>query len=207
MGIRIENLQNHKACLSFIGSLKSRKHKGIEIAYIGKFNPNGYSKGIQDLIDLAKLYSDNNEKFYVTLIGANSNELEIYNDLKFSLQIKHKYLKVRRHITHSQAIKAMHKYDVLVLPEYRSQKYSGMPIKLLEYLSTGKITIVANTNLYRSLFTTEYKPFFYISGDKYSLDYAIKSSLNDNDLDKRLISGINFASRFTWEKRTLEIIN
>ena len=207
MGIRKENLENHKTCLSFIDSLESRKHKGIKIAYIGKFAPGNYSKGIEDLIELAKLYSDNNEKFYVTLIGANEEELRVYNNLKNSLHIKDKYLKIRRHTRHSKVIKAMHKYDVLVLPEYRSQEYSGMPIKLLEYLSSGKITVVANTDLYRSLFTSEYKPFFYISGDKYSLDHAIKISLNDKELEKKLIGGIDFASKFTWEKRTLEIIN
>lgn len=100
----------------------------------------------------------------------------------------------------------MRRFDVLVLPAYRSDNYVGMPLKLLEYLSTGKITIVANSHLYKSIFHNSYSPFYYTSGNPLSLEKSINSATRMRGLNKHLVAGVSFASHYSWTNRTLNMI-
>jgi glycosyltransferase involved in cell wall biosynthesis len=100
----------------------------------------------------------------------------------------------------------MKSFDVLILPAYSSKEYAGMPLKLLEYLSTGKITIMADIPLYRGNFKNNFRPFIYKPGDIISLERSISSALSNVNLSEHLIRGAIFASEFTWTNRTLKML-
>jgi glycosyltransferase involved in cell wall biosynthesis len=82
-----------------------------------------------------------------------------------------------------------------------------MPLKLLEYLSTGKITIVADVPLYNQVFLKDFQPFYYTPGDPESLYDSICSAVRLKDLDKHLVAGVEFAANFTWDNRTLNMLS
>jgi glycosyltransferase involved in cell wall biosynthesis len=206
MGIQTKNLATKNDCVKFVNTLKRRKYKEIRIGYIGKISPGGYSKGIEDLIEFAKYAQNKNLDLSVTLVGATDNELIKLNNTRRELAIKKTYLDFKSHIKHSQALNLMRRFDVLVLPAYSSDKYVGMPLKLLEYLSTGKISIIANVFLYKNIFQNSFNPFYYTPGDVLSLEESINSALRRRDLDKHLVAGINFASNYSWTNRTLNMI-
>ena len=145
----------------------------------------------------------NNE---ITLVGATESEMEAYNSLRISLGINSKYLQIWPHVSHSVAVKMMSSFDALILPKYTSESYIGMPLKLLEYLASGRITIIADIDLYTKFFTQSFKPFLYTPGDLLSLDYSLNSALKDKKLREKLNAGVNFASNFTWQKRTSKIL-
>jgi glycosyltransferase involved in cell wall biosynthesis len=207
MAIRAKNIVTEESCKNFLETITLKKGEYINVAYVGKFAPGGYSKGINDLLKLAQLYSDIGAKKTVTLLGANEAELKYYKNQAAKLSIKENYLILAAHVKHSEVAENLKKFDVLVLPAYSSQKYNGMPIKLLEYLSSGKITIIADTELYRSLLLPRYYPFFYNPGDVLSLDRTINSALQSNLLKAKLAAGIDFASQHTWDVRTLNLIS
>jgi glycosyltransferase involved in cell wall biosynthesis len=207
MGIREENLASKNDCIKFTNSLKRRGKNGIRIGYIGKIAPGGYSKGTEDLIRLAKYAQSNELKLSVTLVGATETDFPKLNIIRNELAIKKDYLSFKAHMKHSQALSLMKTFDVLILPAYSSEKYVGMPLKLLEYLSTGKITIVADIPLYKKFFTKNFRPFFYEPGNIMSLEKTINSSLVMNNLNEHLIKGVSFASEFTWTNRTLMILD
>jgi glycosyltransferase involved in cell wall biosynthesis len=206
MGIRQENIVSKTDCQKLVKSIKIRRHQNIRIAYVGKFSPGGYSKGIEDLIYLAQNYSVRGSNFSVTLVGAMRKELDYYQALAKKLKIRPKNLKIKPYVRHSQVLKLLKNFDVLILPEYSNSNYNGMPIKLLEYVSSGRITIVANTKLYQSIFTSKYRPFFYESGSIKSLDQAISSAISANNLEKKLVQGLEFSHNFTWNNRVLKMI-
>ena len=206
MGIQTKNLATKNDCAKFIKTLKRRKYKKIRIGYIGKISPGGYSKGIEDLIEFAKYAQNKNLDLSVTLVGATDYELIKLNNSRSKLAIKKTYLNFKSHVKHSQALILMQRFDVLVLPAYSSDNYKGMPLKLLEYLSTGKITIIADVNLYKDIFKNAFNPFYYTPGNVLSLEKSINSAMRIRDLDKHLASGINFASNFSWTNRTLNMI-
>jgi hypothetical protein len=206
MGIRNISESVQVEINKYMNSLMNKKGKPIQIGYIGRFAPGGYTKGIEDLINYAKFSQAMNLNNEITLIGAIDSEIEDYNSLRISLGINSKYLKIRPHVSHSIAVRMMRSFDVLILPKYSSESYMGMPLKLLEYLSSGRITIIADIDLYTKCFTSSFKPFLYTPEDMLSLDYSLNSALKDKKLKAKLNAGVNFASNFTWQKRTSKIL-
>jgi glycosyltransferase involved in cell wall biosynthesis len=190
----------------YLSSLSNKKTSPVKIGYVGRFAPGGYTKGIEDLINYANFSQTMNLNNEITLVGATESEIETYNSLRISLGISSKYLKIRPHVSHSMAVKMMSNFDALILPKYSSEYYIGMPLKLLEYLASGRITIIANIDLYTRFFNQSFKPFLYTPGDLISLDYSLNSALNDKKLREKLNAGVNFASNFTWQRRTSKIL-
>jgi glycosyltransferase involved in cell wall biosynthesis len=207
MGIRKELIEDKKNCEEFIDSLKVKKYTNINVGYVGKFSPSGYSKGVEDLINLAHFFQSNKISSNVTLIGAEQQELAQFEKIQAKLKISSKYLKIYEHVSHSQALLMMHNFDVLVLPAYGSKHYIGMPIKLLEYFASGRVVIIADIPLYKKIFNIGFRPFFYIPGDINSLSQTIFIALQSENLKKYLLDGIEFCLPFTWENRTRRILN
>ena len=206
MGIREEYLASKSDCIKFADSLKRSSKKSIRIGYIGKIAPGGYSKGTEDLIGLAKYAQLNELKLSVTLVGAEEKDLSKLNVIRKELAIRKSFLDFKTHVKHTRALRLMKSFDVLVLPAYSSEKYVGMPLKLLEYLSTGKITIMADTPLYRKNFRKNFRPFIYKPGDIISLERTVYYALSDANLSEHLIRGAIFASEFTWTNRTIKML-
>jgi glycosyltransferase involved in cell wall biosynthesis len=206
MGIDKHIVANKLQVKKFISSLKQRDISKIKIAYIGKFAPQGYSKGVEDLIYLAQK-SQQRKSFTVTLLGATKKEEIEYLKLKDDLGISSRYLNIIKHVPHSMALRAMRDFDILVLPLPNNSIYQGMPIKLLEYFASGRVTILAESNLLKELFKFDFSPFFYKKHDSESLYQAIQEVLQCKDLEKKIQSCINFASKHTWEKRTKDIVD
>jgi len=206
MGNREEYLADKRDCIKFANSLKRRSKKRIKIGYVGKIAPGGYSKGTEDLIELAKYAQLNQLKLSVTLVGATKNELPKLNAIRKELAIRKSFLNFKTHMKHTRALSMMKSFDVLILPAYSSEEYVGMPLKLLEYLSTGKITIMADVPLYGKNFKKYFRPFVYRPGDIISLNSSIYSALSNINLSEHLIRGVIFASEFTWTNRTLKML-
>ena len=206
MGIRNINESVQVAIDKYLNSLADKKRRPVQIGYIGRFAPGGYTKGIEDLINYAKFSQTMNLNNEITLVGATESEMEAYNSLRISLGINSKYLQIWPHVSHSVAVKMMSSFAALIPPKYSSESYIGMPLKLLEYLASGRITIIADIDLYTKFFTQSFKPFLYTPGDLLSLDYSLNSALKDKKLREKLNAGVNFASNFTWQKRTSKIL-
>ena len=209
MGVRSENLVSFdsidKFCLD-LANVHNGKRK-LKIGYIGKLAPGGYSKGAEDLVFLAHFLQENNFKSQVSLIGATPDERILFNKLQAQLSINVDYLEIHPHINHTTALQLMGSFDVLVLPMPKGGSYVGMPIKLLEYLASGRIVMVAKCDLFITIFDKEFLPYFYTPGDIKSLHEQINFAIKDKNLNFKIKSGVNFAREFTWEKRTLHILD
>jgi hypothetical protein len=202
MGIQKNSIVGKDEISKYLLRIKQRGSYSVKIAYIGRLRPTTYSKGVEDLIYLAKYLQFNKSNMSVTLLGASEYELKFYNRLKRDEQINNKYLKIKLHVPHSKAIKALQGFDILVLPRYDNENYSGMPIKLLEYLAAGKIIIYADSPIYNEFIPSKIRKFSYTAKDVKGLYNTILFSLQYEHLDKLITSGIRFASKFTWEYRT-----
>jgi glycosyltransferase involved in cell wall biosynthesis len=207
MGIKNEFLATNREIENFALNLAIRKNSKIKIGYVGHFAPGDYSKGIKDLIDLALINSHSNNDFSVTLIGALGKEKAQLEANCEKMGVDTNYINIKPHIKHSEVSKTLKNFDVLILPEYESNLYNGMPLKLLEYLASGRVTLVADTPLYRSLFNSTFLPFFYTPRDSVSLYQNISSALNCENLVERLIQGVDFAREYTWGKRVDRILD
>jgi len=203
MGIRKDELAKKNSIYNFVQDLKMRNFQNLKIGYVGNFSPGGYSKGIEDLINLASQYQTEDTIKEVSLVGATDQDLFTLDFSKGKIQ----KLKIIGHVSHSTALKLMKDFDVLILPEPLSKDYKGMPIKLLEYLSVGRIVIIANCHLFQSLFDNDFKPLFYESHDITSLFKVIQNMVAYEDLESHILAGVRFAAKFSWEQRTERILS
>jgi glycosyltransferase involved in cell wall biosynthesis len=206
MSVGLNQIATKTDCLNHIKSLTLRNFENIKIGYVGRIAPSGYSKGVEELFLLAKYYARKKINASVTIIGAEKKEVESFYLLKMKYGLLGSSIDVLPHTNHSEALKRMKDFDILVLPLYKSNSYNGMPLKLLEYIASGRITIVANSAMYTNFFKNEFRPFIYEPFNTKSLADAINNAMHSPNLKSVLFKGLDLAHEYTWERRTLRIL-
>lgn len=210
MGIDTEFSQTLPNLSSFelrISGLRKNNLTGLRIGYMGKFFPGGYSKGVEDLFTIAKLNIENQLGYEISITGGDANDLKKADKLISQFNLNKSAINIKGHVQHKFAINLMKELDVIVLPQPRSSKYVGFPLKCLEAVSSGRIVIAADCELYRDIFTEHFQPYWYDSGVSFSMNNAIVSAINDPQLVTRISEGINFANKFSWDSRTIRLLN
>lgn len=207
MGVRNYSTPSVKEIDQYVKNLDKSTQSIITIGYVGALEPSGYSKGIEELIRLSTYFQNNSLRYKILLIGASESELKKYTNIKNNLNLSSRYLSILPHVSHSEALLGMKKCDILILPAYKSKLYMGMPIKLLEYLISGRITLIGDCELYRNFLPDYLHPLLYSSGDPEVLTRFIKSAHENRNLYKLLEMSVSFSSSFTWEKRTLRMLD
>jgi glycosyltransferase involved in cell wall biosynthesis len=202
-----ETLPNLNSFVLRISELKQRNLAGLRIGYMGKFFPGGYSKGVEDLFTLAKLNIDNQLGYEISITGGDVNDLKKADKLIPEFNLNKTAISIKGHVQHKIALNLMKELDVIVLPQPRSSKYVGFPLKCIEAVSSGRIVIAADCELYRDIFTEHFQPYWYDSGVSLSMNNAIISAINDPQLETRITEGINFANKFSWDSRTIRLLN
>lgn len=210
MGIRIEQIADTKNITHLVDKLHfycGLPTPDINVGYVGKFSPNGYSKGVEDLLDLAVINSKSKHKYRISISGGSYRELIQINE---SLKNRHLTLddvSISGHVPHHEALARMSKLDFIVLTRPASLNYFGFPLKTLEAIASGRVVIAADCEVYRNIFNGTYQPYWYIPGDPYTLLEAIKLSSQDPKLSENILSGLEFAAQFTWENRVKNILS
>lgn len=191
---------------NFVENLNKDLNRTLQIGYVGKFSPNGYSKGIEILFDLALKFQSENLNFRVNLIGGDKNEVERYLVLKNHLGLTDKYLNLQGHVPYHKVPAILRSMDVLVLPSPESGKYSGTPLKLFEYLVSGRIVMLADEEFIKQSKIGTMTKWIFKPNDFEELFSRINTAIRDPDLASKIDRLIEFASNSTWEKRTTELI-
>jgi glycosyltransferase involved in cell wall biosynthesis len=207
MSINSKILATKNQIDEFILELNKKKNLGLKIGYIGNIAPQGYSKGVEDLIKLSQICQTKANHYEIVLIGCTLTEKKLFDQFKKDSALSEEYLKCETHLSHTEALRAMKTFDVLVLPVPQDRSYVGMPLKLLEYLAAGRITIIAESKVTTSIFQDGFKPYYYIPGNPLNLFNAIDFAISDLNLKRNISLGVNFASQFTWRSRTEKMLS
>lgn len=209
MGLDRAQIKDTEYVHSFLNELKElriQNFQGLRIGYVGKFAPNGYSKGTEDLLALALLSQNQKLGLAVSITGGTTREvLELKAKAKKML-IKDVDFEIEGHQSHKLALRTMASLHVIVLPAPTSNRYVGFPIKSLEAIATGRIVIAARGSIYKSIFSGEFHPYWYTPGSADSMLEAIHKATSDPSLERHLIKGLEFSKDYTWDKRTNTII-
>ena len=195
------------AFLLRISELKQNNLASLRIGYMGKFFPGGYSKGVEDLFSLARLNMENKLGYEISITGGDVNDLKKAEKLISEFNLNIAAIDIKGHVDHKVAMNLLKELDVIVLPQPRSSKYVGFPLKCIEAVSSGRIVIAADCGLYRDIFTEGFQPYWYDSRVSVSMNNAIISAINDPQLMANLSEGINFANNFSWDSRTIRLLN
>jgi glycosyltransferase involved in cell wall biosynthesis len=192
--------------LERIRELKQKKEMIFSVGYVGKFFPNGYSKGVEDLLKLASYGLLWKKNYRVSITGGTELEVQGLLAKLNQYELHSNDLEISGHIQHSEALERLRELDVIVLPMPVSKSYVGFPLKALESAAVGRIVVAARCQIFSDIFSEEYEPYWYEPGSASSLDQAISLALVDSHLEQNVLKGVDFASRFTWDLRTKRIL-
>jgi glycosyltransferase involved in cell wall biosynthesis len=205
MGINPEDVLDKEEAVNsanLLMSLIQEQARPLKVGYVGKFYPNGYSKGIEDILGLTSKKSIKNVPIEISLTGGTQSEIKLVLEHIRSFHLDQSQLSLNPHLPHSLALEAMRNLDVIVLPSPNSEKYFGFPLKCLEALATGKVVVVSRTKIYEDVFNQQFQPYWYTPGDVDSLHGTIENAISDPNLSLKIMEGLDFSKRFTWMNRT-----
>lgn len=209
MGIEASQIQSEQNIRDFSRNLywnTKSKDRELNVGYVGKFFPNGYSKGIEDLINLAKYAKQTGISIKVVIAGGIQSEIEtVLKTIDYSLMVG-KEIEILPHMSHIDALSLMSSLDVIVLPKPNSANYLGFPLKSIEAVASGRIVVAAKCGTYEDIFGSDFKPYWYEPGDEFSLLRTIEMAVADPNLEFRIMEGIAFAAKFDWKRRTTRIL-
>ena len=160
--------------------IRSKSEK-IQIGYFGKFYPNGYSKGIEDILELYRLRKPLSELFNFSLTGGTEKEIRRLKSAISERQINIQDLKVNPHDPHALALNKMRNLDVIILPKPASKNHLGFPLRCIEAVASGRIVIAAKCRTYTDIFSDLFQPHWYEPGDAGLLYDAINEALSDSN--------------------------
>jgi len=210
MGINSDMISNRKSIKILVLNLTDRiktKSEKIQIGYVGKFYPNGYSKGIEDIFELSRTREPLSELFNISLTGGTEEEIQRLKSAISERQLNIQDLEDNPHVPHALALEKMRNLDVIILPKPASEDYLGSPLKCIEAVASGRIVIAARYRTYTDIFSELFQPFWYEPGDAGSLYDFIIEALSDSELEAKINTGLTFAEQFSWETRTKKIIS
>jgi glycosyltransferase involved in cell wall biosynthesis len=205
MGIDIEDVSDGEEALKSLDLLMCAirdQARPLKVGYVGKFYPNGYSKGIEDLLGLTSKANIKNIPMEISLTGGTESEINLASEYIRKFGLDQTRLHLYQHVPHSLALDVMRNLDVIVLPSPNSAKYFGFPLKCLEALATGKIVVVSKTKIYEDVFNEQFQPYWYTPGDIDSLYDCIEGAISDPNLSTKILEGLDFSKGFTWINRT-----
>jgi glycosyltransferase involved in cell wall biosynthesis len=210
MGINPEMISNQNSSKLFVSNLLNKmqtKSGKLQIGYVGKFYPNGYSKGIEDLLKLSRVKEPLLETFNISLTGGTEKEILKLKRVISEEQLSIQNLEVNPHVPHALALEKMKNLDVIILPKPDSEDYLGFPLKCIEAVASGRIILAAKCRTYTDVFSDSFQPYWYEPGDASSLYNSIVQALSDSDLEAKINTGLVFAEQFGWETRTKNIVS
>lgn len=210
MGINPNMISNRDSSKTFVSNLVHRiqtKSGKLQIGYVGKFYPNGYSKGIEDILELSRIRKPFSELFNISLTGGTEREIRKIQSEIFDRELNIQNLEINPHVPHALALVKMKNLDVIILPKPASEDYLGFPLKCIEAVASGRIVLAAKCRTYTDIFSDLFQPYWYEPGDAGSLYNSIVDALTDSYLETKINTGLAFAEQFSWEIRTKNIIS
>ena len=208
MSISSDLLANEEAVFKFMESINDRRKKeDFKIGYVGKFFPGGFSKGYEDLIDLAVFYKVNQVERLISIAGGLENEVKEVEKKAASLNLNSKNIEITGHLRHSDSLAKVESLDIVVLPEPRDPNYLGSPLKSYEACALGRILVVAECKINRDQFGDEEFIYWYRSKSVESLANVIDLALMDKLLCEKILKQREFARRHTWEVRVKNVLD
>jgi len=160
-------------------------------------------KGVQILADAAGLLPENNVVVFVGGVGA---DLENFQKKYGS---NHQIIIVG-HISHDLVPRYLKAADVLALPNsarYEISKSYTSPMKLFEYMASGRPIIASNLPSLREILTEKDSLFFEPDNATDLAAKIIFSLKNYEAMEKLAASAAQRAREFTWPERAQKIIN
>lgn len=177
------------------------KNKFKNVGYVGSFYK---GRGIELIIQLAR--KNLNLNFY--LIG-QVNRFKPFSKLTPNV-------KILKHVPYSEIPMILSKLDILLMPYQKVVQINSdnlntasycSPLKMFDYLASGKIIISSNLPGIKEILKNNYNSIIVDNNSVYNWDRSIKKILTNKTLAYKLsINAYNTALKNTWQIRLNKMV-
>ena len=181
------------------------------VGYVGSLvTRNTIEKGIPELIEAFSLLKERGEIVFGWIVGGPERWIERYRKFARSLDLKGAELRFMSRVPAADVPAALSACSVLVYPAPASHnpyfQRDTSPLKLFEYLATGKPIVCADIPPIRDA-VDERSVTFCQPGDAQSMADAITEALKEGaDADRRTRRA-DLARWYSWENRMRRILD
>lgn len=196
-GVNLEKFDIEKSDVN-IGRAKNK----FAVVYTGHLYER---KGIDTLIETAKILED--EEFEFFIIGGLERDIKKYKDQIAQQDISN--VKILGHKAHEEIPKYLQAGDILLLPNKPYNRVSNLhtsPIKLGEYLASGKPILASNLPSIRQVVSEEECFFFEPDNARDLSKKLILIKSNYSQLQKKTESAKRLAKNYSWIERCEKIL-
>ncbi|KUJ96288.1 MAG: hypothetical protein PWR24_505 [Desulfonauticus sp.] len=187
----------------YIGRLfKDRSiYKKKIVLYVGSLRK---EKGPFFLLEIAKYMPELN----FVIIGGDKRKVQYIKELSLSKGIKNCY--VHAYIDYKYVPYCLMEADILIMPYLKTGELidSMSPLKMFEYLATGKPILASDLSSIRSILVHKVNSFLFEAENIVDCIEKIREILSLSTEQINLISrnAINTAKQYTWDKRAEGIL-
>ncbi|NSW88943.1 glycosyltransferase family 4 protein [bacterium] len=203
-GVNLETFKSNKDLSSFKKNLKIPDKRVV--SYVG----NTYEgRGIEKIVELSKV---NMDIFFLIVGGEDEDNINYIKKLKPG----QKNILFTGHVNNIDIPNFLAISDVLLIPYdsdftikggSKASEYSS-PIKLFEYLASGKPIIASNLPAISKILSNE-KDCLLVNPDSFEdLNAALNKLMDDDDLiDTISQNSLKLSKHFTWENRAKKMVS
>lgn len=175
------------------------------IGYVGMLKTLEMEKGIDVAIKSLKLLE---EDALLVLVGGLKEDIEFYKKLAVDFNLKNRILFTGQ-LRHALIPLYLRSFDVLIapFPETEHYKFYMSPLKLFEYMASGRPIIASDLSSIREILN-EGNAVLVEPNNPEALAEGIKKVLQDKNLTDRISrQAFENVKEYTWDKRVEIIIN
>ncbi len=197
---------------NFRKNVTAKKIENIEqsdfiFGYIGTLKTMGKEKGLSDCL-LALKYLNNN--FKLLIVGGEKDDIEYYTNMTKHLGLSGRAIFVGK-VSHTEIPSYMSLCDVLVAPFPNIEHYAYFmsPLKIFEYMASGKPIVTTNLPSIREVLTDGVNAILIPPNDPKALAEKIVFLKENPDVAKKISQKAyeDVISKYTWGKRAENIIS
>jgi glycosyltransferase involved in cell wall biosynthesis len=203
-GVEIEKFNLNFSKTQCRLKLKLPENK-ILIGYVGMLKTMDMEKGIDTAIEALKFLE---EDALLTLVGGRANDIEYYRNYSERMKLGTRVI-FTGWTKHELIPEYLQAFDVLIAPFPKSDHYNYFmsPMKIFEYMASGRPIVASDLNSIREILTDE-TCVFVESDNPAGLAEGINKILKDKDsADLMSAKALIDVKKYTWENRANAILN
>ena len=147
----------------------------------------------------------NSHDIKIKVIGGDESEINRFREMIAKENVS-SFFDLRGQLSHKTALNELKKSEIVILTKSTDENYAGFPLKAIEALASGRITIVEESDAYKNVFDNGAFVIWFTRELIDKIFLQIESTMRDGKLDLKLKRNVEIAKKFTWINRTLNLL-
>ena len=183
------------------------KNKSIA-AYIGKLTTMGNDKGVEALFEAFASVIRRAPASLLLIVGAQPEELALITTMATNKGLPASSFKVVGHVHHAEAAAYMQAANILVMnyPDAQHYRYYMSPLKLFEYMASGKVIVSSDLDSVRDIISDRNAVLITPDDTELLAKTLVDVIQNPSKYSARAVQARKDVEKYSWEERAKSIL-